>query len=133
MCIRDSTYTYRYDFFTKVLGKLGVGATHATELFAVFGAYRSALGAPLSVGDWRAVARVTADMQSRWGTFARTGVPGDDWPRYFEDDREILVIDRTDRVEADPDGERRLAWHRGTGLIVDGDPIESEFDAARGI
>ena len=72
-------------------------------------------------------------MQSRWGTFARTGVPGDDWPRYFEDDREILVIDRTDRVEADPDGERRLAWHRGTGLIVDGDPIESEFDAARGI
>ena len=127
------TYTYRYDFFTKVLGKLGVGATHATELFAVFGAYRSALGAPLSVGDWRAVARVTADVQSRWGTFARTGVPGDDWPRYFEDDREILVIDRTDRVEADPDGERRLAWHRGTGLIVDDGPIESEFDAARGI
>lgn len=137
------TYAYRYDFYTKVLGKLGVGATHATELFAVFGAYRSALGAPLSVGDWGATARVTADVQSRWGAFAHTGVPGDDWPRYSVDDRETLVIDRSDRIEADPDGERRLAWHRGVGLIAEpvgsatdgvGDPTPgSEFDAARGI
>ena len=132
------TFSYRYDFFTKVLGKLGVGATHATELFAVFGAFRSALGAPLSVGDWRAVARVTADVQSRWGAFARTGVPGSDWPRYSEDTREILVIDRTDHIETDPHGERRLAWHEGTGFVAGGvleeaEELGSEFDAARGI
>ena len=88
-------------------------------------------------------ARVTADVQSRWGAFAHTGVPGADWPRYSVDDRETLVIDRSDRIEADPDGERRLAWHRGAGLIAEpvgsatdvlGDPMpESEFDAARGI
>ena len=65
-------------------------------------------------------------------------MPGSDWPRYSEDTREILVIDRTDHIETDPHGERRLAWHEGTGIVADGvleeaEELGSEFDAARGI
>ncbi|MFT4044114.1 MAG: carboxylesterase/lipase family protein [Gordonia sp. (in: high G+C Gram-positive bacteria)] len=107
---RAATYVYRYDFFTSALGRAGVGATHGTELFAVFGAYRLPLGVGLAVGDWRGVGRVIDRVQHRWGSFARSGVPGDGWPRYRSATREILVIDRDDRVEVDPDSARRMAW-----------------------
>ncbi|MGV9825846.1 MULTISPECIES: carboxylesterase/lipase family protein [unclassified Gordonia (in: high G+C Gram-positive bacteria)] len=115
------TYVYRFDFSTRALDLAGVGATHATELFAVFGAYRLPLGVGLAVGDWRDAGRVTADVQSRWGGFARTGIPGDDWPRYVDADREILVIDRHDQVEADPDAGRRAAWQRAHATPPGGD------------
>ncbi|GAA1479598.1 carboxylesterase/lipase family protein [Gordonia sinesedis] len=110
------TYVYRFDFYTRVLGSLGLRATHATELFAVFGAYRAPIGAGLAVGDWSAAARVTDDVQSRWGDFARDGVPGSDWPRYTAATRDVLVFDRVTHVESDPAPARRRAWMRAYGL-----------------
>ncbi|GAC68041.1 putative carboxylesterase [Gordonia soli NBRC 108243] len=106
------TYLYRYDFHTRVLKAAGLGATHATELFAVFGAFRAPVGAGLAVGDWRATGRVTDDVQGRWGDFARTSVPGRGWPAYDADERRVLIIDDPNRVESDPDGTRREAWRR---------------------
>ncbi len=106
------TYVYRYDFRTRMLAWSGLGATHGTELFAVFGAFRAPLGAGLAIADWSSTARVTDDVQSRWARFARTGVPGADWPAYRSDDRSVLIIDDPDRVEIDPDGARRDAWRR---------------------
>ena len=106
------TFVYRYDFRTRVLGWTGLGATHATELFAVFGAFRAPIGAGLAIADWAATSRVTDDVQSRWARFARTGRPGADWPAYTVDDRSVLIIDDPDRVETDPDGARRTAWRR---------------------
>ncbi len=41
-------------------------------------------------------------MQGRWDAFARTGVPGDGWPRYTSDARPVLVFDRASRVDNDP-------------------------------
>lgn len=113
------TYVYRYDFYTRVLGSVGLRATHATELFAVFGAYRAPIGAGLAVGDWHAAARVTDDVQSRWGDFARDGVPGSDWPRYTVPSRDVLVFDRHTHVESDPGGPRRKAWGGAYGLAGD--------------
>jgi para-nitrobenzyl esterase len=105
------TYLYRYDYAPRTLKWSGMGATHATELLAVFDVYRTRLGSLLTAaGDQRSAARVTRDVQTRWHAFSRTGVPGDGWPAYDHDDRAVLVFDRHTRVELDPDGDRRTAW-----------------------
>lgn len=106
------TYVYRYDYRTKVLDLTGFGATHATELFTVFGAYRAPMGAGLAVADWPGTRRVTESVQGRWGGFARTGDPGLGWPAYTTAERKVLVINDPDRVVADPDTLRRKAWYR---------------------
>ena len=105
------TYVYRYDFAPRTLHWTGFGATHATELLAVFGIYRSRVGAVLTAGvDQRAAVKVSHQVQSRWHEFAQTGVPGDDWPVYNSIDRPVLVFDRHTHVEYDPHPHRREAW-----------------------
>ena len=105
------TYVYRYDFAPRTLHWTGLGATHATELLAVFGIYRSRVGAVLTAGvDQRAAVKVSHQVQTRWHEFASTGVPGDDWPVYNSIDRPVLVFDRHTHVEYDPHPHRREAW-----------------------
>ena len=102
---------YRYDYATAALRLAGMGATHATELLAVFDVYRSKFGRLLAAGvDSRAARKVTDDVQGRWLSFADHGVPGSDWPEYTRDERAVLVLDRRRRVLFDPHSERRLAW-----------------------
>ncbi|OBI53974.1 carboxylesterase [Mycobacterium kyorinense] len=104
-------YLYRYDYSPRVLRWSGLGATHATELLAVFDVYRSRFGALLSAaGDRRSALRVSNEVQGRWRAFSRTGVPGDDWPTYTDPDRAVMVFDRKSHVEFDPHPERRMAW-----------------------
>lgn len=105
------TYSYRYDYAPRVLNWSGLGATHGTELLAVFGIYRTKFGALLSaVADRRSALRVTNEVQRRWRSFSRTGVPGDDWPAYTDADRAVMVFDRKSHLEFDPHPERRMAW-----------------------
>jgi para-nitrobenzyl esterase len=105
------TYLYRYDFAPRTLQWSGLGATHATELLAVFDVYRTQLGRLLSAAaDHRSAMRVSDDMQQRWVAFAHKGVPGEGWPRYTRDARAVRVFDRTSRVEIDPHAARRQAW-----------------------
>ncbi|HTX94238.1 MAG TPA: carboxylesterase/lipase family protein [Mycobacterium sp.] len=106
------TYLYRYDFAPRTLRWSGFGATHATELLAVFDIYRTRFGALLTAAaDRRAALRVTNQVQRRWRSFSHTGVPGDDWPTYTTTDRAVMVFDRKSRVEFDPHPHRRMAWH----------------------
>ena len=105
------TYMYRYDYAPRTLRWSGLGATHATELFAVFDVYRSRFGQLLTAAaDRRSALRVSDDVQSRWRAFGRTGVPGDDWPAYTTADRAVMVLDRKPHVEYDPHPDRRRAW-----------------------
>jgi para-nitrobenzyl esterase len=105
------TYTYRYDYAPRILRWSGLGATHATELLAVFGVYRTRFGALLTAPiDRRSALRVTNEVQSRWRSFSRTGKPGDGWPAYTDTDRGVMVFDRKSHLEFDPHPERRLAW-----------------------
>lgn len=112
------TYVYRFDFHTRALARAGLGATHATELFAVFGGYRMPVFAGLATADWRAAGAMVDEMQSRWGDFARGRRPGPDWPVYDAAHRPVMVLDRTSHVESDPDASRRQAWDRGRQLLV---------------
>ena len=105
------TYVYRYDYAPRTLHWTGFGATHATELLAVFGIYRSRVGAVITAGvDQRVAVKVSHQLQSRWQEFSRTGVPGADWPAYNREQRPVLVFDRHTHVEYDPHPHRREAW-----------------------
>jgi para-nitrobenzyl esterase len=105
------TFVYRYDYAPRTLHWSGLGATHGTELLAVFDIYRTPLGSALTAGlDRRTAIAVSRQLQSRWDTFSRTGVPGADWPLYTRPERPVLVFDRRLRVEFDPQASRRKAW-----------------------
>lgn len=105
------TYLYRYDYAPRTLRWSGLGATHATELLAVFDVYRTTFGKLLTAAaDRRTALRVSDDIQSRWRAFGQTGVPGDDWPAYTDPERAVRVFDSRPRVEFDPHADRRQAW-----------------------
>ncbi len=105
------TYLYRYDYAPRTLHWSGFGATHATELLAVFDIYRTRFGALLTAAADRGRAlRVSDEVIRRWRSFSQIGVPGDDWPAYTHADRPVMVIDRKSRVEFDPHQHRRIAW-----------------------
>jgi para-nitrobenzyl esterase len=105
------TYVYRYDYAPRTLRWSGLGATHATELFAVFDTYRTGFGRLLTAAaDRRTALRVSDDVQARWRAFSRAGMPGEDWPAYTSADRAVMVFDRRPRVEYDPHADRRQAW-----------------------
>ncbi|MDP9166493.1 MAG: carboxylesterase/lipase family protein [Actinomycetota bacterium] len=105
------TYVYRYDYAPRTLRWSGLGATHATELFAVFDVYRTRFGALMTAAaDRRSARRVSNDVQRRWRAFSRTGVPGDGWPQYTADERAVMIFDKHPRVEHDPNADRRRAW-----------------------
>ncbi len=105
------TYVYRYDYAPRTFHWSGLGATHATELFAVFDVYRTRFGSLMTAAaDRRSARRVSNDVQARWRAFSRTGVPGDEWPQYTADERAVMVFDRHSHLEFDPDADRRQAW-----------------------
>jgi para-nitrobenzyl esterase len=105
------TYVYRYDYAPRALHWSGFGATHGTELFAVFDVYRTRFGSFLTAAaDGRSARQVSNDVQTRWRTFGRTGVPGEGWPAYTQQDRAVMVFDRHSHLEYDPRAERRRAW-----------------------
>lgn len=106
-----STYAYRYDFAPRLFRIAGFGATHGTELLAVFGSISRMIGgAATLLGGKAGLRAVTDTVQEHWLSFARYGVPASSWPAYTTQRRETLIIDQQSRVESDPLGERRRAW-----------------------
>lgn len=111
-----STYLYRYDYAPRVLRWSGLGATHATELLAVFDLYRTTPGLLLrAAADQRSALGVSDHVQRRWREFSLTGGPGPGWPAYNSQDRPVMIFDRKPRIEYDPYPARRLAWEGFNG------------------
>ncbi|MGH3643829.1 MAG: carboxylesterase/lipase family protein [Mycobacterium sp.] len=105
------TFVYRYDYAPRTFHWSGLGATHGTELFAVFDVYRTRFGSLMTAAaDRRSARQVSNDVQGRWRAFSRAGVPGDGWPPYTADDRAVMVFDRHSHLEYDPRADRRQAW-----------------------
>ncbi|WP_430331296.1 carboxylesterase/lipase family protein [Rhodococcus sp. ACT016] len=106
----SDTYMYRYDFAPRLLRLTGIGATHATDLWPVFGTRNATTRALTALGGRRGLGAVTDTMQGHWLAFARDGRPRDGWPRYSPERRDTLIIDEACRVELDPLRSRREAW-----------------------
>ena len=84
------TYLYRYDYAPRTLHWSGLGATHATELLAVFDVYRTKFGRLLTAAPTGARRCGSATMCKLGGVpSVRTGVPGEDWPSYTSVDRAV--------------------------------------------
>jgi len=106
----SDTYMYRYDFAPRLLRLAGLGATHATELWPVFGSRGLAARTATAFGGRRGMRAVTDTLQGHWLAFGREGRPLAPWPRYSFERRDTLIIDEICRVECDPLGSRREAW-----------------------
>ncbi len=108
-------YLYRFDWSTRLLRLLRLGAAHATELPYMWG---NLVGGPkdptFKLGGLKDGRAVSQRMQRRWINFAKFGEPaaaGEPvWRPYRAEDRATLVIDKRDRVVTDLDRELRMAW-----------------------
>ncbi|MAU81819.1 MAG: carboxylesterase [Gordonia sp.] len=108
-------YLYRFDWATRMLRALRVGATHATELPYVWG---NLVAGPKDItfklGGRKTGEEISGRLQRRWTSFAHHGVPDDSgalpWPMFDEQTRSTLVVDSDDRVVDDLDGDIRRAW-----------------------
>ncbi len=109
-------YLYRFDWATRMLRALRIGATHATELPYLWGNLVSGpRDITFKLGGKKTGEEISARMIARWTAFAHGGVPSADdvepqWPSYSADNRSTLVIDATDSVVDDLDGELRTTW-----------------------
>ncbi|MFD4368477.1 carboxylesterase/lipase family protein [Rhodococcus sp. NPDC058521] len=123
------TYSYRFDFAPRALNRLGLGATHGFEMFAVFGYGRSALGRAITLpGGRRGMRAVTDAVQQHWLSFARSGVPSRSWPAYDTGTRATMIFDEKSTVRNDPRHERRLAWSGYQGYWTTGHQNEQTHD-----
>ncbi|MEE4022014.1 carboxylesterase/lipase family protein [Gordonia sp. PKS22-38] len=108
-------HLYRFDWATRMLRALRVGATHATELPYVWG---NLVAGPADItfklGGRKTGEAISERMQRRWTSYAHRGNPDDGgalrWPVYDAQTRTSLVIDGDDRVVDDLDREIRDAW-----------------------
>lgn len=106
---RAPTFVYRYDFTTPVLNLQGQGASHGTEMLAVFGSLDSSRARSATLlGGADDLAALSGRMQDHWLAFVRSGDAG--WPAYDDDDRPTKIFGAHDRVISDPGRERRRAW-----------------------
>jgi para-nitrobenzyl esterase len=71
------------------------------------------------LGGLKEAQEISSRIMARWLSFARTSSPVTtdahthhelSWPRYDEQTRSTLIINTSDTVENDPDGEIRKAW-----------------------
>jgi para-nitrobenzyl esterase len=124
------TFMYRFDYAPKLMHLMGFGATHTSELFAVFGkganpAAAAGPGPDLAraftiAGGRRGLDAVTDSIQRQWLHFAEHAAPTAAWPAYEPNRRATFIFDEVSRVEDDPHGERRRAWTGYRGYLGQG-------------
>jgi para-nitrobenzyl esterase len=108
----DRVSMYRFDLGSTAFGGL-LGACHAVEIPFVLGNLHRR-GVEMVLGSVDAAAeRLSAACVGAWASMAWTGSPeheGLPWPAYDTARRATAVLDRTTRVEDDPEGELRALW-----------------------
>lgn len=112
------TWTYRYDFATRLMNLLGFGATHAFDVPVMFGETNKRTMRALSLlGGMDALRELSARFQGSLISLAKDDLPGEDWPEYEELNRHTRIFDTEDRIESDPFPERREAWKGYRGYV----------------
>jgi para-nitrobenzyl esterase len=106
-------WMYRFDWETPAFdGRLG--AAHALELPFVWDQLEQPFAQLLLGGDVAGARPLAAEMQAAWAAFIRGGEPAADglpaWPRYDDQRRATMVLDRESRVIDDPDRALRERW-----------------------
>ena len=106
-----TVHAYRFDLAPRLMRIVGLHATHGIELLALFDQCDTPIARTMTVlGGREPFADAGKRMRDHWTQFAADGSVADEWPNYTEDERLTFIIDETDRIEADPYRERRIAW-----------------------
>ena len=105
----DEVYMYHYELSTKGLNKIGWGATHASELPAVFGVRNHEFSNMVFDGEEDSLYETMHNkMHGDWVRFAKHGSTEDDWKPFKDYENVIRVydretvdknVDRTDLIE----------------------------------
>jgi para-nitrobenzyl esterase len=107
LAVSPDVWEYEFDWATPAMGGM-LGACHAIELPFLFGMSADERLAGF-LGEDPPVGLAEA-MQDAWLSFARTGDPGDDWPRYDLDRRVVKTFDAESGTAEDPGAEARQFW-----------------------
>ncbi|MEF2072301.1 carboxylesterase/lipase family protein [Consotaella aegiceratis] len=115
---RAPAFCYRLDWPVKgLLNRLG--ATHSVDLPLLFDdfvkRFRSLYLGLLADPKRRAL---STRMKAHWLSFVRDGRPGEDWPVYEPLRRETMIFNEVDRIQSDPEGNRRPAWDGVDHFVV---------------
>jgi para-nitrobenzyl esterase len=95
-------YVYRFDFTLKLLRTLGIGAMHGVDLLPVFGVGERLMPRLMTMrGGAEELREITQHVQGNWISFARTGAPLPQWPKYTTENRSTLLIDSPPQVVHD--------------------------------
>ena len=87
-------WVYRYDFAPFLLKIAGLGAMHGVEISFALGNVGKGLFDMLFKGTPRKkLDELAAQMNGAWLCFAKTGNPGDNWPHYSADRRNLHLFD----------------------------------------
>ena len=108
---QPDTYAYLFDWESPALRGV-LGSCHALEIPFVLG---SLTKRPVDrfVGLNDDALRLADQMQQAWLSFARSGRPGPEWPRYDGERRATMIFGANTHVEDAPfDAELRV-WERG--------------------
>jgi len=99
---QSKSWLYAFDYIEEARRATMPRANHAAEIFHVFETLEHRPdGAPPATAADRVI---SAAMHARWVAFAKTGVPGADWPAYVSADDGWMVFNDT------PGGEVRHGW-----------------------
>lgn len=100
------TWYYRFDYAHPI-----AGATHGLELllFWPFSGLRALLARGGRMKGRRAA--LGARMNRHWAHFTHHGRPGDDWPAYTPEQRQVRLFNLEDALVTNLDAERLAAWN----------------------
>jgi len=110
-----NAYMYRFDWASKPIKAIGLGACHGIELPFVFGTFHSKLGKKvLLFANTRRIHQLSNEIQQNWINFARTGNPNNagsnDWKKYEPGTRATIIFDKKNYTCTDPNCDQRKAW-----------------------
>ena len=92
----DDVWMYSYELVTKGLSLVDFGATHASELPAVFAVRSHEFSNMVFDGENSDLfEEISARIHGDWVRFAKEGTPDEKWERFSGDESVIRIYDRT--------------------------------------
>ena len=109
---KADVYAYRFDFVPAMAGKLGFGATHATDIVPAMDSYN-----PMSLYNGTpddVHAKINGYVHGSFVNFCKTGDPNGaipiEWEKYEPKGRFTMIINEECSVEHDPNGDLYDLW-----------------------
>lgn len=113
-----TTYAYRFDFYSGIFKLLRLKACHASDVPILFN-----IGSAFYLEKIVTAKRIGITIRHYWGNFARTGSPNGNglmtWEPYTKKSKNILIFNKKNRLETDPDKKVKDIYHEYNNFFHD--------------